>query len=1351
MEFNTSQLNYIFPFHVQIDENLKISKVGNSLIKLIPDIIDKNFNEVFTINRPYMETVNFELLKSKCSQFFILSQIQNNTNFRGELLFIEDTNLLLFIGIPWIQSLDHLSELNLLMKDFAPHDSTFDLLHIIKIIEINSDEIKVLLKKLEEKSELIAKSEALYKETLYLASDIIYKADIKARFIYVNPALVRVTGYTEAELLSMRFIDIIQPEYRLKTAKHYVNQRLQNISSSYFEFPIITKSNEIKWIGQSVQMVKIEENPIFTALAIDITKQKIDEFALIETNKKLELLNNLLDNTLDAIYVYYESGQVVYINKEGLSRLGLENDKVNELFVVNVEPLFQHENSWIAFVNDLKLEEKKVLFGEGINKDCDAETFPVEVTFKYIKIDNVGYIVATSRDITERRLAEIELLNSNQKLESILNEMTDVVWSAPLPDYQLIFATPSFEKLFGEVLESWYDNILWWEKVVYHEDAHIIPEVAESLSSTGTFQTKHRIINNNGEIKWVSHSGKIVRNQQNEPIRLDGVMKDITSQVYVEDMLNMELQLQEILIDIAATYINLDLEMANDTINESLKKLGQFVSADRAYIFEYDFNLMTTSNTYEWCNDGVNAEIQNLQNISIQDMPHWISKHQLGEAFYIPNVAELEYDPTLKEILLSQSIKSLIAIPMLDGKNLMGFIGFDSVKKQHQYSTKEKSLLFLFGQMLINIVNRQKWEKQLTLQEEKFRNIIAHMNLGLLEVDNNDVILFANQSFTDISGYSLSDLKGKKAASLFFDNNQTKLLKEKQKNRLEGISDSYEVEVTINNGEKRWWLISGAPNFDDKGNLIGSIGIHLDITAQKQLEQELAKSKSFAEAAALAKELFLANMSHEIRTPLNVIIGMIRQLTKENLNEQQIFYVRKSESSARHLLNILNDILDVAKIESGELEVFNNHFSLSALAHNIHSFLFWQTKEKNIDFVLNVHPGISPVLLGDEVRLKQVIINLIGNAIKFTNKGSIQFTITLKGEVNNKQIIGFEIRDTGIGMSAEFIEKIFDKFSQEQDHANRKFEGTGLGMAISNDLVSLMGGQLKVESAKGFGTRCWFELELTQSDQSKLILNSDSVTQNAFLGNKVLIVEDNEMNRFIALQSLTYVGCEVVEAENGKVAVEILKSTKFDLILMDIQMPEMDGVEATRIIRNQLNIQTPIIALTANAFKHEIDLYLAEGMNDFITKPYDEQEFFRKINLYIKLDIPKGENYSKKMPKKKEPLYDLTYIKEVSRGNNDFILKMVNIFCELVQSNTIILDNALKEQKIELLGATIHKMKPSIDQMGIISLKDKVRNIEKLASTKIFSKELVDLTELLISTLRNVVEEIKKEHDFSIK
>lgn len=1345
MKFNNNQLDYVFPFHAVMDENLQIIHAGNSLKKLIDNIVDSHFNTVFVVHRPYMEDVSFESLKSKCHQFFVLSYAQNNVNFRGEFLYVESTNSLLFIGTPWIQSLDHLRELNLLIKDFAPHDSTFDLLHVIKTIEINSDEIKILLKKLEEKSELIKKSEAQYKATLHMASEIIYKANSEACFVYVNPAAERVTGYSADELLTMKYIDIVRPDYQLRTTKHYIHQRVNNISSSYFEFPIVTKSNEEKWIGQSVQMVNEDNMVEFTALAIDITQQKMHEFALIETNKRLELLNTLLNNTLDAIFVYYETGKVVYINKEGLMRLGLENNDFQYLSVSQVDPLFSDDNAWIQFVNELKIIENKVLLGEGINQLNGGVTFPVEVTFKHINVDNVGYIIATSRDISKRKKTELELLNSNQKLESILNEMTDVVWSAQLPDYQLIFATPSFEKLYGENLDNWYDNKQWWERAVYEKDQYIIPLILESLKETGSFQEKHRIIDNFGEVKWVSHSGKVILGSEGEPIRIDGVMMDITSQMLAEEALNMELQLQEILIDIASTYINLDLEKADYTINESLKKLGQFVLADRAYIFHYDFDSMTTSNTYEWCNDEIQSEIQNLQNISILDIPQWVEKHKKGEDFYVPSVEELNNEPVLKEILSAQSIKSLITIPMIDGKKLVGFVGFDSVKNHHKYSEKEKKLLFLFGQMLINIDNRQNWEKQLTIQEEKFRNIIANMNLGLLEVNNDDVILFANQSFLDISGYTLEELKGNKAASLFFDDSQLALFKQKQANRVRGISDSYEVEVTVKNGDKRWWLISGAPNFDDKGNLIGSIGIHLDITAQKRLEQELAKSKSFAEAAAKAKELFLANMSHEIRTPLNVIIGMIRQLTKENLNDQQIFYVRQSESSARHLLNILNNILDIAKIESGELEVFNNPFSLSSLAHNIHSFLYWQTKEKNIDFVLNVHPGISPVLLGDEVRLKQVLINLIGNAIKFTNKGSIQFTVTLLGVVNEKQIVGFEIRDTGIGMSPEFIEKIFDKFSQEQDHANRKFEGTGLGMAISNDLVALMGGQLKVESAKGYGTRCWFELELIPTEQSNLIVDNSSVSENAFKGNRVLIVEDNEMNRFIALQSLNYVGCEVVEAENGRLAVDILRNSTFDLILMDIQMPEMDGVEATRVIRNDLKISTPIIALTANAFKHEIDLYLSEGMNDFITKPYDEQEFYRKINNHIQLNIPKVENYSKKMPINKEPLYDLAYIKEVSRGNNDFILKMVNIFCELVHNNSLILENAIKNQHIELLGATMHKMKPSIDQMGIISLKDKVRTIEKLAASKVFSKELIELTEFVILTLRQVVKDIQKE------
>lgn len=950
----------------------------------------------------------------------------------------------------------------------------------------------------------------------------------------------------------------------------------------------------------------------------------------------------------------------------------------------------------------------------------------------------------------EIKKTNAKLRMTKTQLENIFNEMTDVVYSIKLPEKEILFITPSVAMLCDVEAQDFLNDYYLWKKIIVEEDKFIIREIKNQLKEGGSFNVNFRIITPKGILKWVNNHGKFIYDENHTPVRLDGVVSDRTQQYLAEEELDQELQLQEALIDIASTYINLDPKDVENTINRSLAKMGLFVTADRSYIFDYDFDLGTTSNTYEWCNDGIEPEIQNLQQVPMEFFPQWVEQHQKGEAFYIPDVSNLDdaAEGGLKSILEPQGIKSLIAIPMLDGKELIGFVGFDSVKKHHEYSDKEKRLLFLFGQMLINIRNRQKWENQLRLQEEKYRNIIANMNLGLLEVDLDDVIIYANQSFCDMSGYQLEELKGKNAARLFVKEDQVNVIYEKNEKRKESISDSYEIEVKDKHGTPHWWFVSGAPNYNDKGQFIGSIGIHLDITEQKRLEQELAKAITFAEAAAKAKELFLANMSHEIRTPLNVIIGMIRQLTKENLTTDQYFYVKQSESSAKHLLTILNNVLDIAKIESGDMEIVEESFSPSALVYNVHSIMFSQAKDKNLEFRLHVSQDIKPVLKGDDTRLRQVLINLIGNAIKFTNQGSINLSVSLLKETNETQTLKFEVNDTGIGMSEEFISKIFDKFSQEHNTSKRKYEGTGLGMAISSDLIKLMGGHMDVKSIKSKGTTCSFELSLPVGNPESMISNSQQIKEGAFKGKKALLVEDNEMNRFIAIQSLDYLGFETVEAENGLLATELIQKNDFDLVLMDIQMPIMDGVEATTFIRQKLQYQTPIIALTANAFKHDIDLYLQKGMNDFITKPYDEQDFFRKIEhvLSLSYDVLKTEKVDhggQGVSNDQLPLYDLAQIQQMSRGNDDFVSKMINIFIKLTEENTVKLNDALANDDIETIKKLAHKIKPSIDQMGITSLKEVVRIVEKFNIVTDSKAELDLHVHKIVKTLNAVAEALK--------
>ncbi len=608
-----------------------------------------------------------------------------------------------------------------------------------------------------------------------------------------------------------------------------------------------------------------------------------------------------------------------------------------------------------------------------------------------------------------------------------------------------------------------------------------------------------------------------------------------------------------------------------------------------------------------------------------------------------------------------------------------------------------------------DISDRKTNEIKLRKQEEKYRNIIANINLGLLEVNPDETIAYANQSFTDISGYTAQELVGQKT-SLFLDADAKELIERKSKSREKGNVDSYELQVRHKNGDLRWWYIAGSPNYNDQNEYIGTIGVHLDITNQKHLEQDLKIAKEAAEDASRAKEIFLANMSHEIRTPLNAIIGMIRELGRENLTPQQQLYLSHSETAARHLLNILNNVLDISKIEAGEFALDIKEFSLSSLISHVKSILQSKVQEKGLRFNVLISPDLSPCHLGDSTRIRQILINLIGNSIKFTDEGKISLIVDVLEESAHSQKIKFIISDTGVGMSREFLGRLFSKFSQEDANKNRKHEGTGLGMAITQEMVQLMHGTIHVDSVKNEGTSVEIVMDLPVGDPSRLYSGLSSETQQDLHGVHVLLVEDNDMNRYIAGQSLKHFGCVVTEAFNGKDAIDKLNRGSFDVILMDIQMPVMDGVEATLYIREHISNNIPIVALTANAFKKDIDQYMASGMNDYVTKPFEEVVLYNALisNVSVRHADPNTRPAD-------PPMYDLARLVEISRGDQSFIHQMVRIFVDQTPAALSDMKTALEQGDYLLVASLAHKLKPGIDNLGILAISPLIRDIENTA------------------------------------
>jgi PAS domain S-box-containing protein len=1160
----------------------------------------------------------------------------------------------------------------------------------------------------------------------------IYAKDLEYKKTLANKSELKHLGLeSEVEVLGKTDYDI----YEESIANNTLIEDQQVICEGQSILGEVKPMGDDNWALISKLPLRNENEQIvgLVGISIDYTERK-------KTQEQLTIFLNLFNNISDAVQVITEEGQLFYLNKVAGEVLGIDPAHVGEFYVTDYLNHFPTMEDWNKHVAQLKAEDHLTIERLYMNIITKTE-IPVEVTVKYIFLNGKGFIVANSRDITERKRNENELRASEERKASLISSISDLVFVLDNDLRFVEYHIPAGTSVFFN-LEKYLGKKVPDMDISQPSKAKIEVVLSYCIQNKSFSKAEIYFDTPNGRL-WYDLHATILKGQDGLTDGVTCVARDITYRKQREEVIRQQLKLQDILIKISSTYINIELDKVEATIQNSLQELAEFVGADRAYIFDYDFNNETTSNTYEWCADGIVPEIEQLQNVSLDRLTNFLRKHLKGEEFYVSDVRKLENNCSgLKETLEAQSLKSVISIPMKNGDELLGFIGFDSIKQAHSYTDKEKTLLEVFSQMLVNVIERKRHDGLLVRQEEKYRNIITNMNLGIIEVDEEENILYANQSFCDISGYNQDEIKKIKATSFLHSSDNELELPEKTKLRGNGVSTGYELAVKNKQGEPRWWFVSDAPNYNDKNEHIGSIGIHLDITDQKKLEKELEKAIIVAEEASKAKEVFLANMSHEIRTPLNVITGMIRELGKDNLTDMQRKYVSHSETATYHLLAIVNNILDMSKIEAGEFTLENKDFSISSVASDVMSILYSKAQEKGLELRIIESPSIKKSLIGDAGRLRQIFINLMGNSLKFTERGFVELKISVVDTTNDNQRLLFEVSDSGIGMSEPFMKKLFDKFSQEEGAANRRFEGSGLGMSITKELVQLMGADIVAKSKKGVGTQISFEVDFPIGSQNSLVAKTDKASKNCFEGTRVLLVEDNEMNRFIAIQSLNFVGCVVTEAENGLVAIDKLKTADFDVVLMDIQMPVMDGVEATKLIRSELSKEIPIIALTANAFKHDIDLYLSVGMNDYLIKPYREDDLYSKIGMFknYNMDVKNIEVSSEVIL-----LYSLAQLEEIGKDDESFIDNMLRMFINVAGQGIIQFKEHLANNDIESIRKLAHKIKPNVQILEIKAISDKILLLEKFGLEESPKLDLNALVEEVTGVLQSVIDDINKK------
>jgi PAS domain S-box-containing protein len=602
-------------------------------------------------------------------------------------------------------------------------------------------------------------------------------------------------------------------------------------------------------------------------------------------------------------------------------------------------------------------------------------------------------------------------------------------------------------------------------------------------------------------------------------------------------------------------------------------------------------------------------------------------------------------------------------------------------------------------------------------QQFQLQSILEHTTSIIYIKDLQGKYLVANKRFLEVLQVTNEQVIGhddyhfsNQEQADYFSNLDQEVLRTRKPIEVEQVIEGKNGPINL--------LLVKFPLFDQHNNLFGISGIATDISERTQYQKELIAARQSAEHAKLLQEQFLANMSHEIRTPMNGIQGMTNLLLETVLDGQQKKYATIVKRSVNNLLVIINDILDFSKIQAGKLSIENIGFDVREVLQSIDAMFAHRLKKKQLELLFQIDSNVPDFLSGDPYRLNQILVNLVGNAIKFTESGRVTVGVQVVEQKNQAYLMRFSIKDTGIGIPADKIGSVFDSFAQAGSDVARKYGGTGLGLSISKQLIELQKGNIWVESILGEGSEFCFEIpyhEAAAETVTGLMRIHDMDFSKMLQGKKVLIAEDNYVNQVLIEHVLQNVGVITSIVSNGKEAIAQLKvKNDFDLILMDLQMPIMDGYKTTNFIRKQLEIKIPIIAMTATAMKGELEKCLEVGMTDYMSKPFEFVDLYKKLCQVLKINVVSDDQNETSLAavenKVEKKLYDLSFLSRITKKNE--LIAILKPLIKNLNSETALMEIAMENGAWVELKALAHKIKGSVGFLKADELYQTLENIE---------------------------------------
>lgn len=518
-----------------------------------------------------------------------------------------------------------------------------------------------------------------------------------------------------------------------------------------------------------------------------------------------------------------------------------------------------------------------------------------------------------------------------------------------------------------------------------------------------------------------------------------------------------------------------------------------------------------------------------------------------------------------------------------------------------------------------------------------------------------------------------------------------------------------------------------------------------DITLSNKYRAELLEARSHAEKLARLKEQLLANMSHEIRTPLNAILGFSEQLSLTPLNEDQKSYLNALQRSSDLLLHTVNDILHFSKLEAGKLKIEEIPFKMEEILTDTISTVKDQAEKKGIEVSYTLSDKLKQIFVGDPYRLKQILINLTSNGIKFTEEGTVSINVDIERDSPDEIFVRFRVQDTGIGITKDKLATIFEEFNQADTSVTRKFGGTGLGLTIVKKLVELQNGTIELNSEPGKGSEFIVILPFRRARKTTVMPGSREIKidPKVLEGKKVLLVDDDEMNQLLGKTILMKWNVDLDQALTGKEALQKIRENPYDIVLMDIQMPEMSGMDVTRAVRKLSTpfSEVPILAVTANVIKSDIESYMEAGMDDYLLKPYNEKDLYRKITDALNLNSNGQEQKEEDLPAS----YNLQDLHTLANNDTEFMLKFLETFIKEAEKGTNTMMELIRENRFEDLPSIAHKLIPSMVHVGADNVVPVLRSIEKFRAGETDAKEIPGLVMKAVEMINHVLQLIYSE------